>query len=115
MTFIPYQEILYSGAYALVAPQTNYVLDSFPETYGTHCTWRYQISSSVAGNQRGGTISYVQNNSTNAIGHTHDVLAEIGATTDFTFNVDVSSNTIRLLCTITGAATWTVQLVREIM
>jgi len=91
------------------------ILDTFADTYAKGCVWNYVVSDAT--DFQAGTIMAAFDSSNNTVEFSETTTLSTGGGwfSDISFDVDITSDNVRLLITISGGATWSIDLNRQMI
>ena len=87
-------------------------VDTFADTLAKGCTWSYIVTNGT--NHRGGIVIASWNATTDTVTYTDMSTDDQGDTSQLTFSVDISTNTVRLRAAATSD-NWNVQVERSLI
>ena len=90
-------------------------LDTFADTYSKGCVWNYVASDGT--DFQAGTImaAFDAANDTVEFSENTTLTTSGGFFSDISFNVDIDSDNVRLIITISGSDTWSIDLNRQLI
>lgn len=93
------------NTYTTTVNNTTVTLDSFADTTCDAARWDYIVKTVAGSNIRVGTVLAAWDATANTVTYTEYSSTDIGTTTDCTFSVDDTTDTIRLRVAATGSYT----------